>query len=287
MVRDVAAGERAVREALAAARARRAPSVRAAAPTLENAFVAILRGLEGEARVPAFPGRPRRRARRRRARPSAPAACARVFGAFEAVKGIDLEVRYGEVYGLLGANGAGKTTTIKMLCGLIEPSAGEVRLAGEARRAALAGGAAAGRLHVAEVLALRRPDDRREPRLLRRRLRRAGRAARRRASAGCSSSPASPGRGGQLTGQPAGRLEAARGLRRGDHARAARAVPRRAHLRRRSHRAPRVLGHDQPARRPAAPRSSSPRTTWKRPSSATGWDSWSPASWWPRARRAA
>jgi ABC-2 type transport system ATP-binding protein len=39
-------------------------------------------------------------------------------------------VEYGEVYGLLGANGAGKTTTIKMLCGLLEPSAGEVVLAG-------------------------------------------------------------------------------------------------------------------------------------------------------------
>ena len=35
------------------------------------------------------------------------------------------------MYGLLGANGAGKTTTIKMLCGLLEPSAGEVQLAGE------------------------------------------------------------------------------------------------------------------------------------------------------------
>jgi ABC-2 type transport system ATP-binding protein len=54
-----------------------------------------------------------------------------VFGEFQAVKGFDIEVRYGEVYGLLGANGAGKTTTIKMLCGLLEPSAGEVVLAGE------------------------------------------------------------------------------------------------------------------------------------------------------------
>jgi ABC-2 type transport system ATP-binding protein len=55
----------------------------------------------------------------------------KTFGEFDAVKGVDLEVRFGEVYGLLGANGAGKTTTIKMLCGLLDPSAGEVRLAGE------------------------------------------------------------------------------------------------------------------------------------------------------------
>jgi ABC-2 type transport system ATP-binding protein len=58
----------------------------------------------------------------------------KAFGRFEAVRGLDLEVRYGEIYGLLGANGAGKTTTIKMLCGLLEPSAGEVQLAGERGR---------------------------------------------------------------------------------------------------------------------------------------------------------
>jgi ABC-2 type transport system ATP-binding protein len=53
------------------------------------------------------------------------------FGNFQSVKGINIEVKYGEIFGLLGANGAGKTTTIKMLCGLLAPSGGEVMLAGE------------------------------------------------------------------------------------------------------------------------------------------------------------
>src|SRR5205807_3758817 len=53
------------------------------------------------------------------------------FGSFTAVEDLSLQVRYGEIYGLLGANGAGKTTTIKMLCGLLEPTSGEMQLAGE------------------------------------------------------------------------------------------------------------------------------------------------------------
>jgi ABC-2 type transport system ATP-binding protein len=53
------------------------------------------------------------------------------FRDFHAVKGVDIEVKYGEIYGLLGANGAGKTTTIKILCGLLAPSSGEIELAGE------------------------------------------------------------------------------------------------------------------------------------------------------------
>lgn len=55
----------------------------------------------------------------------------KIFGNFAAVKGVTLEIKYGEIYGLLGANGAGKTTTIKMLCGLLEASKGEIYLAGQ------------------------------------------------------------------------------------------------------------------------------------------------------------
>jgi len=54
----------------------------------------------------------------------------RNFGAFAAVSYVDLEVRRGEVFGLLGANGAGKTTAIRMLCGTLPPSRGSVMVAG-------------------------------------------------------------------------------------------------------------------------------------------------------------
>jgi ABC-2 type transport system ATP-binding protein len=50
------------------------------------------------------------------------------YGNFEAVKGIDFEVRPGEVFGLLGQNGAGKTTTVEILEGLRPRSAGEVKV---------------------------------------------------------------------------------------------------------------------------------------------------------------
>jgi len=52
------------------------------------------------------------------------------FGEVRAVAGIDLEVRRGEIYGFLGRNGAGKTTTIRMLLGLVRPSAGEISMLG-------------------------------------------------------------------------------------------------------------------------------------------------------------
>jgi ABC-2 type transport system ATP-binding protein len=52
------------------------------------------------------------------------------FGSFKAVDDISFKVGRGEIFGFLGANGAGKTTTIRVLCGLLEPSAGAVRVCG-------------------------------------------------------------------------------------------------------------------------------------------------------------
>jgi ABC-2 type transport system ATP-binding protein len=52
------------------------------------------------------------------------------FGAKTAVDHLDLHVRAGELFAFLGPNGAGKTTTIKMVCGLLEPTAGTVRVGG-------------------------------------------------------------------------------------------------------------------------------------------------------------
>ena len=57
-------------------------------------------------------------------------AAVRRFGDLAAVDGVDLAVRPGEVVGLLGANGAGKTTLIRMLLGLLRPTAGDVLLFG-------------------------------------------------------------------------------------------------------------------------------------------------------------
>jgi len=52
------------------------------------------------------------------------------FGDFAAVNHVSFEVRRGEIFGLLGPNGAGKTTTFRMLCGLLPPSGGVLRVAG-------------------------------------------------------------------------------------------------------------------------------------------------------------
>jgi len=54
----------------------------------------------------------------------------RRFGDLVAVGQLNLEIGQGEVFGLLGPNGSGKTTTIRMLCGLLEPTAGSATVAG-------------------------------------------------------------------------------------------------------------------------------------------------------------
>src|SRR5437764_11614016 len=130
MVKDATAGEKLTRETLLSASIPVA-EIKVATPTLENSFVAMLRHVEDEVRATPFPVK-----RKFKDRPEAAIAIgardlSKTFANFEAVKRISLEVKYGEIYGLLGANGAGKTTTIKMLCGLLEPTDGEAELAGE------------------------------------------------------------------------------------------------------------------------------------------------------------
>ncbi len=130
MVRDEQRDADAARQALSAA-GLAVEEITVGEPTLENSFVSILRELGGDMKSSPFPAR-------RRFRERAPDQIAigahnlqKRFGDFHAVKDINIEIKYGEIYGLLGANGAGKTTTIKMLCGLIAPTSGEMELAGE------------------------------------------------------------------------------------------------------------------------------------------------------------
>ncbi|SDX22389.1 ABC transporter ATP-binding protein [Paenibacillus sp. CF384] len=54
----------------------------------------------------------------------------KVIGKREIIQGLDFELKRGEVFGFLGPNGAGKTTTIRMLVGLIKPTAGTIRICG-------------------------------------------------------------------------------------------------------------------------------------------------------------
>jgi drug efflux transport system ATP-binding protein len=141
-----------------------------AAPRFEDAFVALLRKSAPSIRSPlmgqgrgggeigaerttrpedhALPTLPYRGGGLRRASSAAAGERAdaivvrhlsRRFGRFRAVDDISFNVKEGEIFGLLGANGAGKSTTFRMLCGLLPPSDGNLRVAGhDLRRAAAA-----------------------------------------------------------------------------------------------------------------------------------------------------
>src|SRR5579859_2796520 len=55
---------------------------------------------------------------------------AKSFGSLQALNGVNLRVRQGEIYGLLGPNGAGKTTLIRTIVGLVAPTSGTVTVLG-------------------------------------------------------------------------------------------------------------------------------------------------------------
>ncbi|MCW5823100.1 MAG: ABC transporter ATP-binding protein [Cyanobacteria bacterium TGS_CYA1] len=104
-------------------------SISAQEPTLENVFVSKLKNAEVKETTARFPFV-------QKGAPSNSTAIKaehvyKEFGSFAAVKDVSLQIDYGHIYGLLGANGAGKTTTIKMLCGLLQPSKGQMSLGGE------------------------------------------------------------------------------------------------------------------------------------------------------------
>ncbi len=104
-----------------------------ASPTLENAFVLLLRRLGGRLEIPDFPSARAPVSVRDRAEIAGYGLNKR-FGGFQAVKDVDIEVRPGEIYGLLGAHGAGKTTTNKKVFGQAPPTAGGGELAGERKQ---------------------------------------------------------------------------------------------------------------------------------------------------------
>jgi ABC-2 type transport system ATP-binding protein len=123
--------ERAAREAVDGLKI---TDLRTSEPELEDVFIALLRnkslGVTERAIVPtaATPKQPDREAASELAIEAG--ELVRDFGKFRAVDHVSFQVRPGEIFGLLGANGAGKTTVIKMLTGILPPSAGEGRVGG-------------------------------------------------------------------------------------------------------------------------------------------------------------
>ncbi len=128
MVTNAALGEQQIRSVLAYNNLS-IQSLRPDEATLENVFVNRLRQQGSDPPYLAFPSY--RAGKEKGQIAIATQNLQKAFGDFQAVKNLDITVRYGDIFGLLGANGAGKTTTIKMLCGLLPASGGEIQLAGE------------------------------------------------------------------------------------------------------------------------------------------------------------
>jgi ABC-2 type transport system ATP-binding protein len=103
-------------------------------PELEDMFVALLLQLVESSDVPNLPVAATRPANGGLAIEAR--ALVRDFGTFRAVDHVSFNVKSGEIFGLLGANGAGKTTVIKMLNGILPPTAGGGWVAGVDMRAA-------------------------------------------------------------------------------------------------------------------------------------------------------
>ena len=112
-------------------------TLRPVPPRFEDGFVARLRG-QSPARSQAPSDLPPRREVEANGEVISVAHLTRRFGSFSAVDDVSFAVARGEIFGLLGANGAGKSTTFRMLCGLLPPSAGSLRVAGFDLRTAAA-----------------------------------------------------------------------------------------------------------------------------------------------------
>jgi ABC-2 type transport system ATP-binding protein len=130
LVRDAAKGEAEVRDIFSREKLS-LNSLQVAPPTLENIFVNRLKLAGEEPPFIAFPYQKRQYPQCKLDVAIGASSLTKKFGDFAAVKNLDLQIRYGEIYGLLGANGAGKTTTIKMLCGLLVATAGVMSLGGQ------------------------------------------------------------------------------------------------------------------------------------------------------------
>ncbi len=80
------------------------------------------------------------------------------YGSFTAVDGVSLSVAPGQIHGFLGPNGAGKTTSIRMIAGLLKPTAGRIIVNGHDLATRARSGEGGARLHSRSPVHLRKAD---------------------------------------------------------------------------------------------------------------------------------